>query len=199
MPRALILLDLQNDMVDPEGALGKAGLAKVVAQREVVVHAARALAAFRAAKQPVFHVRLGFRADYADSISVAPRVAKLRAARACITGTWGTEFPLALAPAAGEVVITKGCVNAFFNTPLASLLQAAQVREVVLGGVATNMAVESAARYAEDAGFAVTVLEECCASAKPEWHQHAIEQMLPLFGRVTRLDALVQSADWPRA
>ena len=185
---ALILLDLQNDMVDPNGKLGAAGLARVVAERGVVANAARALAGFRRAGFPVFHVRLGFRSDYADSISQAPRVAQLRDKKACQLGTWGTEFPVLLAPADDEIVVTKACVNPFFNTPLLSLLQARAVREVALCGVATNMAVESTARFADDAGLAVHVLEDGCASAKPEWHEFSIRQMLPLFGRVSTVD-----------
>ncbi|MBN9427403.1 MAG: cysteine hydrolase [Burkholderiales bacterium] len=181
---ALILLDLQNDMVStpPQGV--PSPLAKVAQERGVVPAAARVLAAFRSAGRPVFHVRLGFRPDYADSLSVAPRIGKLKQARTAIVGTWGTEFPPELQPADGEIVITKACVNPFFNTALLSLLHKRGVQEVVLGGVATHMAVESTARYADDAGFAVTVLEDCCAVANPDWHRHSVQNMLPLFGRV---------------
>ena len=181
---ALILLDLQNDMVStpPQGT--PSPLAKAAQERQVVTAAARVLAAFREAARPVFHVRLGFRSDYADSLSVAPRISKLKQGRVAIVGTWGTEFPTELQPAEGEIVITKACVNPVFNTPLLSLLHKRGIQEVVLGGVATHMAVESSARYADDAGFAVTVLEDCCAVANADWHRHSIANILPLFGRV---------------
>ena len=188
---ALILLDLQNEMVSTPAQGEPSPLAKAAQQRKVVEAAARALAAFRNTNRPVFHVRLGFRQDYADSLSVAPRIARLKQNRAAILGTWGSEFPPALQPAEGEFVVTKACVNPFFNTNLLSLLHKHGVTEVVLGGVATHMAVESTARYADDAGFAVTVLEDCCAVANPAWHQHSIENILPLFGRVTSVDEMV--------
>jgi hypothetical protein len=34
------------------------------------------------------------------------------------------------------------------------------------------------------AGFAVTVLEDRCASPNPVWHQFSVETMLPLFGTI---------------
>lgn len=182
---ALLLLDLQNEMVDPKGKVGGGGLAKVVAERNVVENAAAALAAARKRGNPVVHVRLGFRADYLDALSVAPRIDKLKANNVAVLGTWGTEFPEALAPAAGELVVTKQCVNPFFGTNLMNWLAQSGVRHVVLGGVVTNLVVESTARAADDAGFAVTVLEDCCAAPNADWHKFAIENTLPLFGSIS--------------
>ena len=181
---ALLLLDLQNEMVDPAGKVGGGGLAKVVADRDVLANARKALAAARARALTIAHVRLGFRPDYADSLSVAPRVGKLKASGAAVLGTWGCEFPAEVAPLPSEPMFTKQCVNPFFNTPLLVWLLRQGVTNLVIGGVATNLVVEATARYADDAGFAVTVLEDCCASPNPAWHQFAIENMLPLFGRV---------------
>lgn len=182
---ALILLDLQNEMVSTRADGQTPPLAKASQDRNVVEHAATALAAFRKSGLAVFHVRLGFRADYGDALSVAPRIIKLKENKAAILGAWGTEFPTELKPADDEIIITKACVNPFFNTPLLSLLHQRGVKEVVLGGVATHMAVESTARYADDAGFAVTVLEDLCAVANEAWHEHSVKNILPLFGAVT--------------
>lgn len=190
---ALLLLDLQNEMVDPKGKIGGGGLAKIAAERGVLANASRALAAARAAQMMVVHVRLGFRPDYADGLSVAPRVAKLKEHQAAIVGSWGTEFPDAVKPNADELVITKQCVNPFFNTALLTLLMRRGIQRVVLGGVATNLVVESTARYSDDAGFAVTVLEDCCASPNPDWHRFAVEKMLPLFGEVVATDDFVSA------
>ncbi len=185
---ALILLDLQNEMVSTPAQGDASPLVKAAQERKVLDAAARALAAFRGARRPVFHVRLGFRPDYADALSVAPRIARLKQSRAAVLGTWGTEFPPQVQPVEGEIVVTKACVNAFFNTSLLRLLYKRGVTEVVLGGVATHMAVEAAARYADDAGLAVTVLEDCCAVANHAWHQHSVQNILPLMGRVTTVD-----------
>ena len=182
---ALLLLDLQNEMVDAKGKVGGAGLAKVVAERGVLANARHALEAARSAKMDIVHVRLAFRADYADALSVAPRVTKMKENGAAIAGTWGTEFPELLAPRADELIVTKQCVNPFFNTGLMTWLLHRGVQKLVFGGVVTNLVVEMTARAADDAGFALTVLEDCCAAPNPAWHAFSVDNILPLFATVS--------------
>jgi len=181
---ALILLDLQNEMVDLEGKIGSKGLAKVIAERRVIENATYALEAARAAGISIAHVRLGFRQDYADSLSIAPRIAALKQARAAIVGEFGTEFPAPLTPMEGELVVTKQCVNPFFNTGLMNWLFQRSVKNIIIGGVVTNLVVESTARAADDAGFGVVVLQDLCAAPNSEWHDFSIKNMIPMFARV---------------
>lgn len=181
---ALLLLDLQNEMVDPQGKLG-AALAGPAADRGVLAHARTALDTARAKGMVVGFVRLAFRSDYQDCLSVAPRIQKLKQAGACKLGSWGCEFPAAIAPRTDEPVFDKQCVNPFFNTGLMNWLHRQGVNHLVVGGVATNLVVEATARAADDGGFAVTVLEDCCASPNPTWHEFSVKHMLPLFGTVS--------------
>lgn len=192
---ALLLLDLQNEMVDPNGKIGAGGLARAVQERRLLDRVAAVLGAFRGRRLPVVHVRLGFRPDYLDALSVAPRIGRLKEAKAAVVGTWGTEFPPAVAPADGELVVTKQCVNPFFNTGLMAWLSRRLVSRLVLCGVATNLVVESTARYADDAGFEVVVLEDCCASPNPEWHRFSVQHMLPLFGEVLPSEVFLSKLD----
>jgi nicotinamidase-related amidase len=182
---ALLLLDLQNEMVDPNGKIGGGGLAKIVEERGVLANATRAADRARGGGIPVVFVRLGFREDYADALSVAPRIARLKGHGAAILGTWGTEFPSAIAPRPEDLVITKQCVNPFYGTGLLNWLFCRKVKRIIIGGVATNLVVESTARAADDAGLAVTVLEDCCAAPNAAWHQFAVDNMLPLFAELS--------------
>ena len=182
---ALLLLDLQNEMVDAKGKVGGGGLAKVVAERGLLNNARHALDAARSAKMDIVHVRLGFRPDYADALSVAPRVTRMKENGAAIAGTWGTEFPELLAPRIDELIVTKQCVNPFFNTGLMTWLLHRGVQKLVFGGVVTNLVVEMTARAADDAGFALTVLEDCCAAPNPAWHAFSVDNILPLFATVS--------------
>lgn len=190
--QALLILDLQNEMVDPDGKIGRHGMAKAVEQRAVLARAAAAIDRARTGGVPVVYVRLGFRADYQDALSVAPRIDGLKAARAAILGTWGTEFPEIIAPREDELVVTKQCVNPFYNTGLMNWLLARGIRRIAIGGVATHLVVESTARAADDAGLAVTVLEDLCAAPNPDAHEFALRNTLPLFGTVTTSDAFLR-------
>ncbi|HWI15550.1 MAG TPA: isochorismatase family cysteine hydrolase, partial [Burkholderiales bacterium] len=133
---------------------------------------------------PVAFVNVGFREDYADAISRSARLDRLKKMKAIVAGTWATDFPDAIKPLPSEIVYTKRAVNPFFNTALESWLHRNGVDTVALCGVYTHMVVDSAARYADDAGFHVKVLEDCCASPDPELHRVECEKILPLFGRV---------------
>jgi nicotinamidase-related amidase len=193
MKSALILIDLQNEMVDPAGKVGAHGLAKAVADAGVLDNAARALAAARGAGVAVVHVHLAFRADYADALSRAPRINTLKSNRAAIAGEWGSEFPAQVAPLADELVVAKQCVNPFFNTILFSWLAKQEIGRVYLGGVATHMAVEAAMRAGDDAGLEVVALRDCCAAPNAVLHDHSIEKVMPTFGSVTDVAGFEQA------
>nr|WP_087574942.1 isochorismatase family cysteine hydrolase [Sphingomonas sp. CDS-1] len=194
MTSALLLLDLQNEMVDPKGKVGAHGLAKIVEERGVLANARRCLDAARSAGMAVVHVRLGFRPDYADCLSVAARIGGLKSNRAAIVGEFGTEFHPDVAPTDGELVITKQCVNPFFNTGLMTWLMQKGIKRLYMGGVATHLVVESTARFADDAGFAPVVIEDICAAPNPTLHDHFITMIAPTVGTVSDSDQFVQAA-----
>jgi nicotinamidase-related amidase len=181
---ALLVLDVQNDLVDPKGKVGAGGLAKIVSERNLLPNLQGLISSFRAKNLPVVYVGLGYRDDYQDVLSVASRIAKARENKVAVLGGWGAEFHPDIAPQLGDMVFRKQCVNPFFGTSLLEWLRRNGVCNVYLTGTATNLVVESAARYADDAGFAVTVVEDCCASPNPAWHDFAITQILPVFGRI---------------
>ena len=195
MKSALLLLDLQNEMVAYEGKVGAHGLAAIVEERGVLVNARRCLEAARAAGIAVVHVRLGFRPDYADCLSVAARIGGLKANRAAIVGEFGTEFHPEVAPIDGEMVITKQCVNPFFNTGLMTWLMQNGIKRLYLGGVATHLVVESTARFADDAGFAPVVIEDICAAPNPALHDHFITMIAPAIGSVGNTAQFVAAAN----
>lgn len=194
MKSALLLLDLQNEMVDPKGKVGAHGLAKIVEERGVLVNASRCLDAARSAGMAVVHVRLGFRPDYADCLSVAARIGGLKSNRAAIVGEFGTEFHPDVAPSEGELVITKQCVNPFFNTGLMTWLMQNGIKRLYMGGVATHLVVESTARFADDAGFAPVVIEDICAAPNPALHDHFITNIAPAVGTVVTSDQFAEAA-----
>lgn len=182
---ALLVLDVQNELVDPKGKIGSEGFSKVVEARGLLGRIRSVQDAMRAHGQPVVFVRVGFRADYADAISRSARLVRLKKMQALVIGTWGLEFPEEVQPRDDEMIYTKRAVNPFFNTGLLTWLRARDVDTVVLCGVYTHMVVDSTARYADDSGFVVKVLEDCCASPDPEVHRIEIEKILPLFGTIT--------------
>lgn len=192
--KALLILDMQNELIDPKGKVGVKGFAEVAAQRQLIDKISRCAQRFRDSQEPVVFVRVGFEPGYIDALSRSKRLEHLREMGAMVIGEFGTEFPPALSPVQGDLVVTKRAVNPFHNTNLLGWLQRRGVDHVVLCGVYTHMVVDSTARHADDAGLQVSVLEDCCASPDPELHRLEVEKILPLFGSVTTLDAFLGSA-----
>lgn len=192
---ALLVLDMQNELVDPKGKVGVNGFAKIVSDLKLIEKIRDLLKELRTRKLPVVFVRVGFRADYVDALSQSKRLAHIKKSNALVIGTFGTEFPEAIAPMDHELIVTKRAVNPFFNTNLLAWLRHHGVTTVALCGVYTHMVVDSTARYADDSGFNVTVIEDCCASPDPELHRIEVEKILPLFGEVKSSSEFIASLD----
>lgn len=191
--RAIIALDLQNELVHPEGKFAGAGFPAEVARRDVLGRAAKVLAAGRKAGLPIAHVRVAFSPDYANVHSRAKRFEGVRKNGALQVDAWGTEFHEAVKPVADEVVFTKQSVNPFVTTGLMSWLMRRAVEEIVIFGVSTNQVVEATARHGDDLGLIVTVLGDCSASGNEEMHSFATEKILPIFGEVTTSDEFLKT------
>ena len=182
---ALLLTDYQVALCEEGPHLRMPPLAAQVAERDVLATAEKVLAAARTKGWLVVHVRLAFDPTYVLRTNRLARFDAYPEQRAMLADSPEARIVAQLAPIAGEPVIDKGCVDPFVGTPLREVLAAEGVTEVVLGGVATNLVVESAARHASDAGLQVTVVEDMCASFRPDFHEFSVRNMLPLFGTVT--------------
>lgn len=188
---ALLMLDYQVALCEDGPHLRMPPLAEQVAERGVLDTAARVLGHARENDWMVVHVRLAFDESYLLRTNRLPRFDPYEESRSMLGDSPEAQIVKAVAPLDGEAVIDKGCVDPFVGTPLRLALAAEGVERVVLGGVATNLVVESAARHASDAGLRVTVVEDMCASFRADFHEFSVEHMLPFFGTVTTAATLL--------
>jgi nicotinamidase-related amidase len=84
----------------------------------------------------------------------------------------------------GDVVVTKRQWGAFYGTDLEQQLRRRQIRTLVMGGIATNIGVESTARAAHDRGYELVFAEDAMSSVSAEAHQFALSTIFPRMGRV---------------
>jgi nicotinamidase-related amidase len=189
----LLLMDFQNDLVDPAGAFGSQGAAAEVKEKRAVENTARVLEAARNAGLTVVHVAVAWRPGHREANRSAALFAGAGEVNALVEGTWGGEFHRDLQPAEGELVITKRGVSALAGTELDRLLRLRDVNVLVLTGFATNFVVEGTAREAVDRGYTVIVLSDCCASFDDEMHRFALDAILPQLGTVMTSEELIGS------
>jgi nicotinamidase-related amidase len=186
MRTALVLIDLINDLIHPDGAMPTC--AAEVERRRVLPAANQALERARSLGWPTILVKVGFRAGYPELPAHAPIFGQARELGALRLGQWGTEFHAALAVKPGDLVLVKHRLSPFCGTALATLLRAGGIERLLLGGVSTAWALQAAAREAHDRDFQVVLVEDACAAASPHEHEQAI-------GQLSRLATVVRAAD----
>lgn len=181
---ALLVMDLQHDIVSPQGKFGSQGLGEAVEAAGTIGACARALTAARAAQMAVVHVGVEVRDGQAlnTSAGLFAGIAELGALQA---GSQGAAFMDDVAPADGELVVMKAAVSAFAGTDLDAHLRNAGIRDVVLCGVATNFVIDGTARQAVDSGYRVSILTDGCSSFDPGWHTTALEVLTMLTAQAT--------------
>ena len=180
---ALMVMDYQTAIVDNFSA-GKEALLE---------RTASLIAAARASGAKVIYVVVGFRAGYPE---VSPRNMSFSAVRQ--SGMFGpaapgTEIHAVVAPAEGEVVVTKHRVGAFLGTDLEMVLRAGGIETMVLAGIATSGVVLSTLRYAADADFRIVVAEDCCSDRDAEVHRVLMEKVFPRQAQVAAAAEIAQA------
>jgi nicotinamidase-related amidase len=94
--------------------------------------------------------------------------------RVLIAGEPGAEIIPELAPAPGEVVIDKPGKGAFHATPLAEVLAAKGLRQLIFAGVTTEVCVQTTMREANDRGFDCLLATDATESYFPDFRDAAI-------------------------
>ena len=122
-------------------------------------------------------MKVAFRAGYPELPAYAPLLGRARELGALRLGQWGTEFHADLAVQPGDPVLVKHRLSPFHGTALATLLRAAGIERLLLGGVSTAWALQAAAREAHDRDFQVVLVEDACAAASPQEHEQSIAQL----------------------
>ncbi|MDM0114074.1 cysteine hydrolase [Variovorax sp. J22R133] len=189
---ALIALHYQNDVLHPDGKI-RVGMSADSPVRAGVIAAAKALLqGAREREWPIVHVRIAFRADFADLTVNAPIFRGVAASGAVVEGAWGSEFFEGLAPlpdSRKEFVVKHQRVNAFYGSPLDDVLRLVGARRLVIAGVATHSVVESTVRHAVDMGYTVTVAADACAAAQAAEHEASLHSM-GLIATIARGEAV---------
>ncbi|MGY4783700.1 cysteine hydrolase family protein [Rhodococcus opacus] len=182
-------MDFQIGVCGPGGIMGaRNGSSRHTADRGVLARAAEALSRGRSEGDMIVHIRVGFDEAGMRRVNHTKAFRDLEANEILAAGSRDAAFCPEVMPIVSELVVTKSCVSPFAGTGLDEILRAQGINRLLLGGVATNFVVESAARHAGDRGYHVQVVEDICASRNEEMHRFAIEQTLPMFAAIVSLD-----------
>jgi nicotinamidase-related amidase len=98
------------------------------------------------------------------------------------------EFPEP--PQASDLIIAKHQWGAFYGTELDLQLRRRGIRRIILGGISTNIGVESTARSAAEHGYELVVAEDLCSAGSTEMHAFSFKYILPRLARITTSEAI---------
>ena len=175
---ALVIVDLQNDFLSPQGAYarGKTVSSEAILLPERLVPVAQLVKKHHglvAASlftlwpdvdgQPMISPHLLERRPFLQKGDFAP-------------GSWGQANVDALTPLV-DVAVCKVAYSAFFNTQLDWILRRAGINTVVVCGIVTNGGVASTVRDAHMRDYQTVVLSDGCATFTEVAHQAALTDM----------------------
>jgi len=181
---ALVIQDLQNDVIIEGGAFADSGAPTHAKSQNVVANVGRLADACRQAGVPVIHVWYVVDPGAIGLKLNAPLFEGVKEANALVRGTWGAAPVDGLEPHEGDLTVEKMRMNAFHDTRLDTLLRGFGVETLVITGAWTNMSIEHTARHGADAGYRVVVASDGTSTTSDEWQHAALNYALQNVAQV---------------
>ena len=174
---ALLLVDMQVDFAEPDGAMGQDG-ADLSMAKAAIRNAVKLADAARAAGVPCLFARLITRESGETDLS---REWKKRRgteddAPLCQEGTWGAEF-VGPQPRANEAIFSKNRYDAFSGTGLDAHLRGIRRDTLVIAGLTTECCVDSTARHAFEKDYHVFIAADAVAAYEKGLHDGALKAL----------------------
>lgn len=187
---ALLIVDLQNDFLHPDGAYARGG-AKSADIAALPARIAPLAKAFRAKGGLVAATLFTLVPGRGGEPIISPHLKALRPFLRkgdFMPGSWGQQLVDELAPA--DITVEKIAYSAFYMTRLEWVLRKCGIEHLYVCGIVTNGGVASTVRDAHVREFDCTVLADGCAAFSPQVHNAAIEGLKPVADIATIAEAL---------
>ncbi len=182
---ALIVQDLQNDVIIEGGAFAESGSPAHAKEQNVVANVAELAAACRAKGVPVIHVWYVVEEGSAGLKLNAPLFNGVKDTGALVRGSWGAAPADGLEAQEGDFVVEKMRMSAWQGTRLENLLEGLGRDTVIVTGAWTNMSIEHTSRTGADKGYVMVVPEDGCSTMNADWHNASINYALQNVATVT--------------
>jgi len=167
---ALIVVDMQNDFLDPEGVLNCGEQA-----REVIPRVVALVEKFLNRDHPVFFTQ-DSHVEGDKEFEVFPRH--------CVKGEWGHALVPALEHFSHHeraTVVQKARYSGFFGTDLERQLKRLQPERVEVCGVCTSICVMDTVGELRNRDYVVVVHKDATSDFDPEMHRFALQRMEKIY------------------
>ncbi|GIW11031.1 MAG: cysteine hydrolase [Dehalococcoidia bacterium] len=191
-PTVLMVMDMQRDFCDPDGAYARHGF-DIRLIEPIIPTIRRVMEAARARRIPIIATKLTVLTDLEGRAMGLGHLAQLRpwmAEEGFRAGTPGHDLIPALPEP--DYVVRKWGYSALYSTELEKLLLALGARTLVFTGIATNGVVEGTARDAVMRDWHVITLSDAVASFSRALHEASLLNLANI-GRVMTADEWLAS------
>jgi len=190
---ALLIVDMQNDFLHPDGSFGHIAREHPEANIDLpflvgtIPQVKRLIEAFRAAGRPVVYIAHVMKPDYSDAAFPYWRIGLDPSSgnrTHCVEGTWGAEIVEELRPQDGEHLIVKKGFGGFANTPLDTVLRNFGVTTCVVSGVTTCVCVSNTIRGGVESNYRMVLVSDAAAEVNRDSHEAELRTMARAFADV---------------
>ncbi|MEJ2433157.1 MAG: isochorismatase family protein [Pseudolabrys sp.] len=188
---ALIIQDMQNDVMMEGGAFASSGSPQHARDQNVVENIRRLAEACRARGVMVIHVWFVVEPGAPGVTLHAPLFEGLVDSNAMVRGSWGAAPAAGLEPQPGDLTVEKMRMCAFEGTNLEIALKSGSRDTVVVTGAWTNMSIEHTARTGADKGYFMVVPEDCCSTMNADWHRDSVQYAMQNVAVVTKTSEVI--------
>ncbi len=165
---AVLVIDMLNDFVSPDGALYCGPSA-----REIIPYIKGLIKRKREEKAVIIYLTDRHLPDDIEFKRFRPH---------CIEGTKGAEIIPELTPTSQDYIVPKRRFSGFFETNLEEILKKEAIKTVHVVGVCTSICVMETVSDLCDRGYEVYVHSKGVADFDPQAHKFALERMEKILG-----------------
>ncbi len=188
---ALIIQDMQNDVVMDGGAFADSGAPAHCREQNAIENARRLADHCRRIGVPVIHVWF-VRPPGGQGITLnAPLFEGLIESGGLIEGSWGAEPVPGLEAQPDDHIVRKIRMSAWEGTTLETTLKAEGRDMIIVTGAWTNMSIEHTARTGADKGYVMIVPEDACSTMNADWHRASINYALTNVAAVSNVNTVI--------
>lgn len=139
------------------------------------------ISAARGAGIHIVYIMSSFRPGYPEASARNMSTARLATMgpNVFVEGDASVGIRAEVAPAAGDIIVTKRRVSAFSGTDLEVVLRGLDVHDLVVCGLSTSGVVLSTVRQGADLDYRLTVLEDLCMDRDEEVHRVLMGKVFP--------------------
>ena len=190
---ALIIQDMQNDVVMDGGAFASSGSPQHCREQNAIENARRLAEQCRRLKIPVIHVWFVRPASGQGMTLNAPLFEGVISTNGLVEGTWGAAPVPGLEAQPGDHIVKKMRMSAWEGTNLETVLKAEGRDVLIETGAWTNMSIEHTARTGADKGYVMVIPEDACSTMNADWHRASINYALQNVSVVTTTDHVIRA------